>query len=158
GLQRHLLSAAEARIVHLPLPASAAEGAGCAVFDHLPAADISVEPRPLGHALRKNPALVGRAILGFVGEATADYDLDMLAKVLADLSLPTDRACNAALLLAGVGRRIDSVRAAAAARGQENRVLLVRRPPYAELADLLGAIDVFLAPLLNRGSCIRAPF
>jgi glycosyltransferase involved in cell wall biosynthesis len=162
ALQRQLLSAAEGHILHLPLPQGAegpqAAGTQCALFDHLPSpGGHSVEHMNRVAALRKNAALVGRAVLGFVGEASADYDLDMLAKVLADLALPTERACNAGLLLAGVGRRVDSVRAAAAARGQENRVLLVRRPAYGELASLLGAIDVFLAPLSGQASLMRVP-
>jgi hypothetical protein len=162
ALQSQLLGAAEGRILHLPLPQSfeglRSTGVQCELFDHLPSpSDHALELANRVAALRKTPALVGRAVLGFVGEASVDYDLDILAKVLADLSLPTERACNAGLLLAGVGRRVDSVRAAAAARGQENRVLLVRRPAYGELASLLGAIDVFVAPLSGRASLMRVP-
>jgi glycosyltransferase involved in cell wall biosynthesis len=162
AVQARLVAAADALVVHAPMTADLAP-AGAAppsvtIFDPGPVLDESHPARRLPNPVREHAALRGRMVLGFLGEPVPGYDFYLLPDVLLRILSDPAAGIDPALLVAGVGRRIENIRERAVARGHGDRVVVMRRPAMTELAGIYSAMDVFVAPLAEReGLPARAP-
>lgn len=104
-------------------------------------------------AVTPPPALANRFVLGFIGEASEQVDLDMLPEVLARV---VRAGVDASLLVVGVGRRFEALQARAKHLGVSDRMAVLGRPRLENIHAWYSLIDLVLLPY--RAEVQRAPF
>jgi glycosyltransferase involved in cell wall biosynthesis len=110
--------------------------------------DLGRQPaRPAAAELRRELGIAADAlVLGHVGRLAPPKNHAFLVEVLAAVAAREPRA---RLLLVGGGPLEERIRAAVAARGLADRVVLTG--PRADVPRLLGAMDLFVFPSLWEG-------
>jgi glycosyltransferase involved in cell wall biosynthesis len=95
----------------------------------------------------------GRFVLGYIGDANEEVDLESLVGILADV---VKQGVDAALVLAGVGRRFEAVQTLGRQQGLADRITVLPRPRLNVLKDHYALLNAVVLPYRSHGW--RAPF
>jgi glycosyltransferase involved in cell wall biosynthesis len=119
------------------------------VFDGAVASDDR-RPKPIAAS---NPALAGRKVIGFIGEANAEFDLEMLPALLAKVAAA---GVDVALHAVGTGSQFERLQHVAKELGVGDRLSLPGRPKLPDIGGHYELIDVVVLPYRSRSW--RAPY
>jgi glycosyltransferase involved in cell wall biosynthesis len=104
-------------------------------------------------AATQHPALAGRKVVGFIGEAGAEFDLPMLPALLAKV---VQGGVDAALHVIGAGSPFERLQVLANELGVGDRLALPGRPKLHDIAGHYALMDVVVLPYRSRSW--RAPY
>ncbi|MDD3212451.1 MAG: glycosyltransferase [Eubacteriales bacterium] len=102
-------------------------------------------------AVRDKLGISTRFVLGTVGRCEEQKNQSFLITLMADLK---DTLPNAVLLLVGEGSLLDGMKAEAAEKGVQDRIIFYGAS--SDVPSLLSAMDVFLLPSLFEGNPISS--
>jgi len=112
-----------------------------------------------GHGFRDRSPLAGRRVIGFFGESSPYYDLDLFGALPGILAEAYPALPVPGYLAAGIGRPLERLQARASNEGFHDRMRLVRSPRFSMIPSVIAAMDIFVAPLRNdSGILVRTPF
>ena len=104
---------------------------------------------------RESPSLSGRMVLGFVGDADEDIELEVLPDLLHAL---INGGKDVALAVFGSGTRFQRLKAQCERLGHADRVLFANKPRPEALSYAFGSLDVAVVPPPRGSTIIRAHY
>ncbi|CAM5762020.1 hypothetical protein LMIY3S_00333 [Labrys miyagiensis] len=96
-----------------------------------------------------DPAVLGRVVIGYVGDPSEDIDLEAIGDIFDRL---VNRGLDPALAVFGVGSRFQKLRERLVQLGHGSRILFPGRPRTGSLAAAYNAIDIIVTPTRPHGN------